>query len=169
MSGVDVIAEQVRTVYRQARVVLLANCVNALVVSALSWNATSHSLLTGWVAMMALVTLARVELTRRYQRTLPAASQARRWGTRFMLGSGASGALWGFAGYAFIDQTTPMSQLVIVFFVGGMCSAAAGTLAAYLPAFVAFMVPALAGLALGVSSIGGALHQTLAEIGRAHV
>jgi len=164
MSGVDVIAEQVRTVYRQARVVLLANCVNALVVSALSWNATSHSLLTVWVALMVAVTLARVELTRRYQRSLPAASQARRWGTHFMLGSGASGTLWGFAGYAFIDQTTPMSQLVIVFFVGGMCSAAAGTLAAYLPAFVAFMVPALAGLALGVSSIGGALHHTLAGV-----
>jgi signal transduction histidine kinase/ActR/RegA family two-component response regulator len=164
MSGADVVAEQVRTVYRQSRVVLLANCINALIVSALSWGSVPHAWIYAWVGAMAAVTTARTVLSHRYQRTPPPASQARRWGARFVLGSAAAGTLWGIAGLSFIDPGAPMSQLCVMFFVGGMCSAAAGTLAAYLPSFVAFMVPALAGLALGVSSIGGALHNTLAGV-----
>jgi signal transduction histidine kinase len=45
-----------------------------------------------------------------------------------------------------------------------MCSAAAGTLAAYLPAFIAFIGPALAALALRVASFGDSLHQVLAGV-----
>src|SRR5688572_4951013 len=164
MSGVDIQGEQIRTLYRQTKTVLLANCVNAAIVSALLWTSTSHALLLGWLAAMVLVTLGRVILSRRYRRALPPAGEARAWGTRYVLGSALSGVLWGAAGFFFLQDASPVSQLLLVFFVGGMCSAAAGTLAAYLPAFIAFISPALAGLALRVALFGDSLHQVLAGV-----
>ena len=164
MSGVDIQGEQIRTLYRQTQIVLLANCVNATIVSALLWTSTSHALLLGWLAAMALVTLGRVILSRQYRRAAPQAGEARVWGTRYVLGSALSGVLWGGAGFFFLQDASPVSQLLLVFFVGGMCSAAAGTLAAYLPAFIAFISPALVALALRVALFGDSLHQVLAGV-----
>jgi signal transduction histidine kinase len=164
MTGADIQGEQIRTLYRQTQTVLIANCVNAAIVSALLWASTSHPLLVGWVAATALLTLSRAVLALRYRRAEPQAGEARAWGASYVLGSALSGALWGAAGFVFLEDASPVSQLLLVFFVGGMCSAAAGTLAAYLPAFVAFIGPALAALALRVAWFGDSLHQVLAGV-----
>jgi signal transduction histidine kinase/CheY-like chemotaxis protein len=164
MSGGNIQGEQIRTLYRQTGTVLIANCVNALIVSALLWTSTSHALLLGWLAVMALLTLGRVVLARSYRRADPAPGEARAWGRRYVLGSALAGVLWGAAGFFFLRDASPVSQLLLVFFVGGMCSAAAGTLAAYLPAFVAFITPALAALALRVALFGDSLHQVVAGV-----
>jgi signal transduction histidine kinase/CheY-like chemotaxis protein len=164
MSGADIQGEQIRTLYRQTETVLLANCVNALIVSALLWTSTSHALLVGWLAAMGVVSLARLILARRYRRVAPSAVDARAWGSRSVAGSVLSGVLWGSAGYFFLQEAAPVSQLIMAFFVGGMCSAAAGTLAVYLPAFIGFAGPALAALALRLALAGDSLQQVLAGV-----
>jgi len=164
MAGAEVISEQVRTLYRQAETVLLANCVNATIMGALLWSSAPQVPLAAWLAAVAAVSAVRWRIVLRFRGTPDAAAAARRWGRRFTLGSAASGLLWGLAGFAFLGHASAPAQLAIVFFVGGMCSAAAGTLAVYLPAFFAFVGPALAILALGVALLGGALNQVLASV-----
>ena len=159
MRGEDVTSEQIRTLYRQTTTVLLANCAIAAVLGALLWSSTSRALVAGWLGAMAAVTAVRMLLARRYRSASPSASDARAWGMRFVLGSIASGSLWGATGFLFVTDARPLPQLLVVFFVGGMCAAAAGTLAAYLPAFVGFILPALAALALRAALFGDALHQ----------
>jgi signal transduction histidine kinase len=164
MSGVEVLTEQVRTLYRQTATVLLANVANALIVAALLWKTTPRQLLLAWLALMGVMTAARVVLARRYQRSEVTAGNARLWARRFVLGSALSGTLWGGAGFFFLDGAGVVSQLLLAFFVGGMCSAAAGTLAAYLPAFVAYSAPALLALAARVALFDDVLHQVLAVV-----
>jgi signal transduction histidine kinase/ActR/RegA family two-component response regulator len=164
MSGVEVLTEQVRTLYRQTATVLLANIANALIVTALLWETTPHQLLVLWLALMGLMTAGRVALARRYQRSEVTSATARHWAHRFVVGSALSGTLWGGAAFFFLDGAGVISQLLLAFFVGGMCSAAAGTLAAYLPAFVAYGTPALLALAARVALFGDVLHQVLAVV-----
>jgi signal transduction histidine kinase/ActR/RegA family two-component response regulator len=73
---------------------------------------------------------------------------------RFALGSAISGVLWGAAGVLFFGQASPLVELLISFVVGGMCAAAAGTLAVYSPAFLGFVVPALGALFLHTALLG---------------
>ncbi|HKO91961.1 MAG TPA: hypothetical protein VJU61_12450, partial [Polyangiaceae bacterium] len=143
MIQAHVLADQVRTLYRQSHVVLVANCVNTAFVSALAWRTGSHRLLLSWMGLTLLVTAARLWLSWSYQRAAPILADAKRWGRRSAWGSAASGVLWGGASAALLEGAEPSSQLMILFFAGGMCTAAAGGLASYLPAFLAFTVPTL--------------------------
>jgi signal transduction histidine kinase/CheY-like chemotaxis protein len=164
MTSAHVLTEQIRTLYRQTRTVVVANCVNALIVGALLWDAAPRPLLTVWMLAMAAVVGTRIALSRRFTAIEGALRDPRPWARRFMLGSAASGTLWGAAALVFLEGAAPVSQLIIAFFVGGMCSAAAGTLAAHLPAFIAFVLPALSLLALRVALFGDSLHEILAAV-----
>src|SRR5262245_57422883 len=164
MSGVDIQSEQIRTLYRQTEVVLLANCVNGAIVGAMLWNSTSHVRVGAWFAAMGIVSAGRLVLAHRYRRAAPDAGQAGSWGLRYVLGSVLSGALWGAAGFFFLEEAAPLAQLLVAFFVGGMCSAAAGTLAVYPAAFIGFIGAALAPLALRIALFGDSLHQVLAGV-----
>ena len=111
-----------------------------------------------------LVTGARLWLVRCYRLAAPGAADAKRWGRRSAWGSGASGILWGGASVALLDGADASSQLMIIFFAGGMCTAAAGALASYLPAFVAFTGPTLLALFWGVAAFGDSIHRAMAVV-----
>jgi two-component system cell cycle sensor histidine kinase/response regulator CckA len=164
MSGAEVRAEQVRTLYRQSMPVLVANCINSVIVSAALWEAVPHSLLVLWTTLMGFMALCRAWLARRYQRRAPSPAEAPRWGRRYVVGSATAGVLWGAGGLAVLRSTGPLSELLVIFMVGGMCTAAAGTLAAHFAAFTAFVLPALTGLALGLALYGDPLHPLLAAV-----
>jgi len=159
-----VLADQVRTLYRQSRVVLVANCVNTALVSALAWGSGHRRLLLGWMGLTLLVTLARLWLLWSYRHAARTVTDAGRWGRRSAWGSAASGLLWGGASAALLDGAEPSTQLLIIFVAGGMCTAAAGGLASYLPAFVAFTAPTLLALIWGVAAFGDSLHQAMAAV-----
>src|SRR5437016_4134333 len=135
MSGAAVKSEQIRTLFRQSVPILLANAIVALILCVALWSTGPRPRLLAWMAAMALLTLARVELRRRYWRSRPAAVDAAPWGTGFMVGSGSAGALWGVACFLFYDGNASLAQLLVSFAVGGMTAGAAGTLACYMPAF----------------------------------
>jgi signal transduction histidine kinase/ActR/RegA family two-component response regulator len=162
MTALDVRAEQIRTVYRQTGPVLLTNGVNSVIVSAALWSSVARPLLLGWLALIAVMSVARAWLYRRYIHATPVPSQAGQWGARFVVGSGAAGVLWGGACFFLMSEAGPLPELLVSFVIGGMCAAAAGTLASHLPAFMAFIGPALAALSLCMASLGGAMHSMMA-------
>ena len=159
-----VLADQVRTLYRQSLVVLIANCINTALESALAWADGHQLLLLGWMGLTLLVTAARLWLLWSYRRATRTVTDAGRWGRRSAWGSAASGLLWGGASLTLLDGSEPSTQLLIIFVAGGMCTAAAGGLASYLPAFVAFTAPTLLALIWGVAAFGDSLHQAMAVV-----
>jgi signal transduction histidine kinase/ActR/RegA family two-component response regulator len=159
-----VLADQVRTLYRQTPVVLVTNCVNTVVVSLLSWGGGQQGLLLGWMGLTLLLTAARLWLFWSYRRATRTVTEAKRWGQRWAWGSGTSGLLWGAASAALLQGAGPSAQLTIIFFAGGMCTAAAAGLARYLPAFAAFASPTLLALIWGLVAFQDPLHQAMAVV-----
>jgi two-component system cell cycle sensor histidine kinase/response regulator CckA len=168
MSGVDDLAGQIRALYRHTGTALLADAVCAAIATAGLWRSVSPRWLGGWLLSMATIAVARFRLCRRYtdetSQTGSDAGAARRWAARFAVGSAASGIAWGGAGFAFSENATSEHRLFGAFLFAALCSLAVGMAASSLPAFVAFVAPALAGLALGV---GQAEHPPQPELAAA--
>jgi signal transduction histidine kinase/CheY-like chemotaxis protein len=162
--AVAVRREQIRTLYTQSVPVLLANIVNVLVVSGALWSSESHGLLVGWTGLITVVTMARLELRRRFFRARPWSEEARRWGTLFVLGSSAAGLTWGIAGALLFDAANPLSQILVTFVIGGMVAGAAGTLSCYMPACLGFILLAVAPLAIRTLALGDPLHLAMGAL-----
>ena len=75
MSGEAVKSEQIRTLYRQGVPVLLANLIIGALVCASLWSISPRRLVVIWMALVLALTLARLELRRRYWQRRPTASQ----------------------------------------------------------------------------------------------
>jgi signal transduction histidine kinase len=145
-------AEQIRTLYRQSLAISAISPLNAVIVAAVLWPLTDRRLLTGWVAAMVAVSVVRAIQRRRYLRAQPSVDEHVVWARRFMWTALATGLLWGLGGAVFYDPDNLISQLVLVFVIGGTVAGASGTMALHLPAFLAFTVSALLPVAARISA-----------------
>ncbi|HEY2981352.1 MAG TPA: ATP-binding protein [Anaerolineales bacterium] len=150
------------TLYEQGRPVLLANAVNAFIVTAALWSQTSRAAVGGWAAAILIASLARAMLHRRYGRVRPAASEAHRWGLYFTAGSAISGTLWGLAVVLFFQPGSLLHELLIAFVIGGMATASAATLSCFLPAFYVFLCASVLPLLACLIIAGDSLHIAMA-------
>jgi two-component system, cell cycle sensor histidine kinase and response regulator CckA len=164
MIEVDVRSEKIRTLYRQTTPVVVTNILNAIIVGAVLWNVAPKAQILGWVAAIGCVAVARAVVSRSYHRVVPPHSRADLWGRRFVVGSAATGVLWGAAAYALLAHSSAPSQLLVTFVIGGMSAAAAGTTASHLPAFLAYVLPALSGLSLRMIQFGDSAHTVMAAL-----
>jgi len=164
MVEVSVRSERIRTLYRQTTPVLITNCLNSIIVGAALWGSAPRSLLSVWVIAMCAVALGRAGLARAYVQSGRLPPNAGAWGARFATGSAIAGLLWGGAGYVLLANASSLSQLLVTFMIGGMCAAAAGTTASYLPAFLAFSLPALIALSARMIQFGDSIHVVMAVV-----
>ncbi len=155
--GRDVRAEQVRTLYGQSLPLLVGNVANGAIVAAVLWATQDHGVISVWFGTVLLVTGARAALWRAFVALAPGTDAVPAWGIRYSIGVALSGAAWGSASLLFLEPDRPLSVALIGFLIGGMGAAAAGTLACYVPAFVAYAVPLLAANARDAMPDGGAL------------
>jgi signal transduction histidine kinase/CheY-like chemotaxis protein len=156
--------EQIRTLYSQSLPLHFANLANASIVVILLYEPARANTLLAWLSAMALLTVARLELLRRYRRESPGADAIADWGSYFVAGSAAAGVLWGAAGALFFDPNDVWSQVLIPFVVGGMGAGAAATLSCHMPAFAAYFVPSILPLAISMFAVGDRMHAGLGII-----
>jgi PAS domain-containing protein len=156
-------ADQVRTLYRHSAPVLLANVVNAIIVSAVLWSHAPHARLAVWTGCVTAMALARIELRRRFWSRARAAGEHARWGLRFTLGSLSAGCLWGYAGFALMPSALPQ-QVLVLFVVGGMATAAAGTISCFMPAYYAYVLASLTPAIARLWRFGGTEHIAMAAM-----
>jgi signal transduction histidine kinase/CheY-like chemotaxis protein len=158
-----VLAEKIRTLFRQNPWILAVNPVNAAIAGAVLWSPARGALIFAWVASTALASALRALLRVGY---LDARAPAERvWGRRYAWASGLQGLLWGAASLAFYHTGDYTSQVILAFLLGGMTAGAAGTLAPYLPAFFAYTAPTLLPLAVRFIVEGGRLHVAMGGLG----
>lgn len=157
-------SEEIRALFEQVRPVLWANVAVAAIVSATLWGHVAQQRLLGWFASIGLLTLLRVMLHVSYERERPPAGEIESWGRRFVVGSTASGLLWGAAGVVLFSSDSLISQALLTFALVGMTAAAAGTLSAHLPAFFGYFIPALVPLAIRAAWEGDRIHLGMAAM-----
>jgi CheY-like chemotaxis protein len=151
-------SEEIRALFAQGAPVLFANVAVGSVLVAALWTDVSPVRSATWLVAIGLVSATRAWLHARYQREKPDASELAVWGRRFVFGSIISGSLWGTAGVAFFASGHALSQVLLTLAVGGMATAAAGSLACHLPAFYAFFALSLTPLTLRALFEGDRLH-----------
>jgi signal transduction histidine kinase len=152
-------AEQIRTLYRQSLAVIAVNPLNAAIVAAVLWPRTAYpGLLLGWVSAMVVVFFIRAGLRRAYLHAQPSVHEHELWARRLVWSALVTGVLWGLAGAVFYDTSALVSQLLLVFVIGGMVAGASGTLALHVPAFIAFAAAAILPAAARMAAEGDFLH-----------
>ena len=136
-------AQQVRLLYTQAPIGLVASVLNAGIVAFVLWNAVAHPVLIGWFTLIVVVTLSRFMLVRMYRRAAPTADCIHLWRTRFIAGVAAASVVWGAAGIVLFPPESIAHQVFLVFILGGMAAGAIATLSSVMPAFLVFFLPTL--------------------------
>jgi two-component system, cell cycle sensor histidine kinase and response regulator CckA len=157
-------SEEIRVLFDQGGPIPWANLTVGVVLVAALRSAVPTSPLLAWLAALTLLNLLRASLHRGFRRANPSDAELEAWGRRFVLGSTASGVLWGAAAILFFSPTSLLSQTLLTFAIGGMIGAAAGTLACHLPAFFGFFAFSLAPLALRNLAEGDRLHLGMGAI-----
>ncbi|HAK60685.1 MAG TPA: hypothetical protein DCO77_09930, partial [Nitrospiraceae bacterium] len=155
-------AEQIKQLYRNAPLGLIASPINAAVLAIVLRNVVPSQALIPWLACIFLVTIFRLLLLQRYRQVLSTSVEAGKWGTWFTLGAGLSGVTWGSAGIFLFPATSIAHQTFIAFVLGGMAAGAAATYAVVTPAFLAYAVPALFPIIVRFFAVGGEIHTAMA-------
>ncbi|HXB74778.1 MAG TPA: ATP-binding protein [Candidatus Acidoferrales bacterium] len=137
----QILAAQVRLLYRNANVGVGVTLVATPILGRLQWGVSPHRVIFGWCLYMFLVSVARFTLTRRYVRVAPSTLKTSTWSAAFAVGAGLAGAGWGAAGVLLYPRAQLTNQVFLIFILGGMMLGAASLLAPRPEAFLAFIVP----------------------------
>ena len=138
--------EQIKVLFRQARVVFLPNLVAVPAVAYVLWGQISHTQLLAWATAMYLVTAGRAFLVWLYTRRPRTFESNRDWGWALAAANAVSGTGWGTAAFFFFGDADPISQAFLVVTIAAMTAGAVGSLSAFLPTYVTFAVPCIAPL-----------------------
>ncbi len=154
----DLYAEQVKQLYNNALVGLIATAINSLVLVVIERGVTSHTALVIWVAVLAVISLARYIDIRTFRRRSPEASEADLWGRRFIVGLGLSGMAWGSSAIFLFPVESLAHQTFLAFVIGGMVAGAAAAFSSIMKAFLAYSVPALTPIIIRFALLGDEFH-----------
>ncbi|MDQ7785429.1 MAG: PAS domain S-box protein [Desulfomonilaceae bacterium] len=123
-------AALIRQLYSQIRPGMYAAAAGAIVLSILVWNGVSHYLVLGWLAVFLAAQVPRHLLVRKFFETELTDAEVAPWGTRFLVGSAATAALWGGAGILFFVPHDFFYQSMLAIVLAGT---AASTAVAHAP------------------------------------
>jgi signal transduction histidine kinase len=136
-------AEQVKQLYSNALVGLLATAINSLVLVIIQGDVTSTTHLITWIALLAVISLVRYRDIRTFLRKSPEASEVDNWGKRFIIGLALSGIVWGSSAFFLFPNDSLAHQTFLAFVIGGMVAGAAAAFSSIMKAFLAYSLPAL--------------------------
>ncbi len=138
--------QQVEVLFRQARITFLPNLVAVPAIVYALFDDLGHGELLAWGAGMYAVTAARALLVALHARRRPEGLANLRWAWALAAMNSLSGAGWGAAGFLFVAESRPLSQAFVIVTIAAMTSGAVSSLAAFLPAYLAFAIPCVAPL-----------------------
>ena len=132
---------QIRLLYGNAYTGIAVTCIAAPVLGYCQWGAVHHPVVLGWLLYIALVSVGRFILVRRFWRLSPSGAAIDGWSTAFAVGAGLAGIGWGAAGFLLYPDARLLNQVFLVFVLGGMMLGGASLLAPRPEAFLAFLLP----------------------------
>lgn len=155
--GQQIYAEQVALLYRNATAGYLVSVAGgALLVFALSAQ-VELALLVGWYGLLIVVTLLRSTLSWHYEHASDRLTHAALWERRFVIGTTASGLVWGAAAVVLFPTDSLAHGLFLAMVLAGMVAGAVGLFAVRMPVFVSFALPIVLTTATQFFLAGGEL------------
>jgi signal transduction histidine kinase/ActR/RegA family two-component response regulator len=158
----QICAAQTRLLYSNGPTGVVVTVVVASLLAYGQWKVVPHFTVVAWLAVMLLVSAARILLVRRYWRASPSDAEYGPWRAAFAIGAAMSAIGWGGAGIVLYPAARSMNEVFLVFVLGGMMLGAASQLAARPEAFLSFLIPTGALPALRLASEGDQEHLMMA-------
>ncbi|MBI5816245.1 MAG: PAS domain S-box protein [Nitrospinae bacterium] len=155
---VKMLVERVRLLYGQAKVALIANLVNPVIVMYVQWDAVAHEILVSWAAALWFVTLYRWGTVLAFRKQDINESNAALWKNRFAAETFVSGLLWGVTGVLFMTGEMVSHQWFTVFVLGGMAAGAVVYLSIVMEIYSLYVVPLIIPAAIKLFTFGDEVH-----------
>ena len=154
-------AQQVQHLYALAPVGIIASLVNGPVLVLIQWNVISHRVLLLWLSALLLLNSVWGILWNQFRKTSHLSRDSHCWGRWFLVGTFASGCLWGATVIvSFPEQSIP-HQIFLAFVLGGMIAGGTAVYSALQPAFWAFTLPVISPLAMRFFLLDDQLHMAM--------
>lgn len=132
-----------RLLYRSAGFGLFSNFALSALFAYGIWDYFPHGKLVNWLLVVFLVTTGRVVLQLAQKRVNPDHRELPKWRVYFIIGSSASAACWGSAGWMFLDSLDLLPRVLGVLAVAGLNAGAARSLSSVRSAFILYAVCSL--------------------------
>ncbi|MFC1524588.1 hypothetical protein ACFL6N_07345 [Thermodesulfobacteriota bacterium] len=107
---------------------LLANTVLSLLLAAVLWSEVSPQILSVWISVLWLTTIARFVQYHQYRSRTD--DSVKTWAYQFSFGVILTGIIWGSSGYFLFSEISLPHQVFLAFVLGGMVAGATTSLAA---------------------------------------
>ena len=137
----QLLSEQLKLLHANTNLAIVITIVAAAVLGSLQLGIISKFVVFSWWLYMAVVSAIRYALAWRFHPASPGHISIGKWRTASMVGIGLAGAGWGGAGILLYSPAHLMSQVLLVFVLGGMMLGAASLLAPRPEAFLTFILP----------------------------
>ena len=134
-------AAETRLLYENANTGSAVTIVIASLLAYALWDLVPRAIVSAWLLFVVLVSTARFVLAYRYQQANPDDAENSRWNAAFVVGVALAAAGWGVGALVLFPSGRPMSEMLVVFAVGGMMLGGASLLAARPEAFLMFLLP----------------------------
>ena len=135
----EIETELVEHLVRQAPTGFVIGTLSISVVLLVLWNAAPRSLLLGWLATIALLSLPALVVVWRFRRTSQHVSDIAPWRRALALAYGLAGAGWGAAAILLYPRVAMPYQLFLLFILGGSGVGGMAALSPVRAAFVAYL------------------------------
>ena len=140
MSSYDlaVLAEQTSQAYSAITTSAIASIINSLLVVFVFWFVSDNSILLFWLALVMLISIARLILAHRYKKSL--SSDAGLWARRFLIGSVSISLAWSITPLWFFPMQDLPHQVFLAFVLGGMSAGAITSMSYFKSAVYSFLL-----------------------------
>ena len=151
-----VFAEQVRLLYRELPIAASGTTLAAIVIVAAMWGHAPSLWLAVWMGAVLLNLAWRAVMMMRFRAQAEHIIEFDAWARSWLIGTAIAGALFGIAGFLFVDPQSLYQQILMVVILFGMASGALPMLATYQPSLYLFLIPAIVPLGLRMTLEGEA-------------
>lgn len=134
-------SERVRLLYAQAPLGIIASLLIAPLLVLVLWPVAPRSILVVWLLALEVTVLARLALTRAFQRCPDADDHPGRWANRYAWACAASGVGWGSCVILLMLSPSPVYDAFIALMLGGVLMGGAFTLSPVFSVYVAYALP----------------------------
>ncbi len=154
-SDARVFAEQVRLLYRELPIAASGTTLAAIIIVAAMWGHAPSLWLGIWMGAVLANLAWRAVMMMRFRAQAERIIEFDAWARSWLIGTTIAGALFGIAGFLFVDPQSLFQQTLMVVILFGMASSALPMLATYQPALYLFLIPAIVPLGLRMTLEGG--------------
>jgi signal transduction histidine kinase/ActR/RegA family two-component response regulator len=158
-------AAETRLLYENATTGTAVTIVIASVLAYAHWDLVPHLTISAWLIYMLLVSATRFVVTHWYWRASASDIENGRWSTVFVVCVAMAAAGWGVGAITLYPSARPLTEILLVFAVGGVMLGGASTLAARPEAFLTFLLPTGLLTSLRLASVGDEDHLMMGLLG----